>query len=191
MKKEYTIKQMAETRWFYTFTEPNAKGEKLVIEIMKCTNSGGNHSLPVLWHKNGMIDRVLETYWSIETYATDTEGMCYGRYNPQSKLSDDSKRAVINFDWMFEATEENKEKLIDEVYKLASAAHGETATETKVRKVKEYAEERNVEVLTEMPEGWLDLGYCTAPIGSTWIGNMKPSLHTLRDVNRKQALLLI
>jgi hypothetical protein len=191
MKKEYAIKQVAETRWFYEFTEPNAKGETIVLELMKCTNSGSSQALPILWHKHGAIDRVLETYWCVETYATDTEGMCYGRYNPQSKLSEDGKRAVINFDWMFEATEENKQKLIDEAFRLFSTATGETATEIKVRKVREYAEERNVEVLTEMPEGWLDLGYCTAPIGSTWIGNMKPSLHTLRDVNRKQALLLI
>jgi hypothetical protein len=191
MKKEYTIEKAAETRWFYNFTEPNAKGETLTIELSHCTNSGGSHALPVLWNKKGYIDRVLETYWSIETYVKDTEGNCYGRYNPQSKLSEDGKRTVINFDWIFEATEENKEKLLDEVVKIFYSQKGETATEKKIRKVREYAEEHNVEVMTEMPEGWLDIGYCTAPIGSIWIGNMKPTLHTLRDTNRKQALLLI
>ena len=191
MKKEYTIEQMAETRWFYTFTEPNAKGEKLVIELCKCANWGGNNALPVLWKKKDFIDRVLETYWSIQTYVTDTEGCCYGMYNPQEKLREDGKGMVINFDWMFEATEENKQKLIDEVFRLFSVATGETATEEKYRKVKEYAEERNIEVLTEMPEGWVNLNYCTAPIGSTYIGNMKPNFHNLRDMNRREALLLI
>lgn len=191
MKKEYTVEQMAGTRWFYTFTEPNVKGEKLVIELSKCTNWGGSNALPVLWNKHGYMDRVLETYWSIQTYVTDTEGRGWGAYNPQSKRSKDGKRAVINFDWMFEGTEDNREKLIDETFRLFSIATGETATEEKYRKVKEYAKERNIQLLTEMPEGWINLNYCTAPIGSTWIGNMKPNIHTLKDANRREALLLV
>jgi hypothetical protein len=92
---------------------------------------------------------------------------------------------------MYEATEENKGKLIDETFRLFSSAIGETATEEKVRKVKEFAKERSIEVMTEMPKGWVNLGYCTAPVGSTYIGNMKPNFHNLRDVNRKEALLLV
>lgn len=191
MKKEFTVEQSAETVWYYKFTEQNAKGETFTIELSKCENSGGSHALPILWKKHGYTDRVLETYWCISTYMTDTEGRCWGVYNPQSKRSEDGKRAIINFDWMFEATEENKEKLIDEAFRLFSTATGETATEEKHRKVKEYAEEKNIELLTELPEGWINLNYCTAPIGSTWIGNMKPSIHTLRDTNRKEALLLV
>jgi len=191
MKKEYTVEQSAEKVWWYKFAEPNAKGETLTIELSLCTNWGGNRALPVLWKQHGYIDRVLETYWCISTYVTDTEGRGWGAYNPQSKRSEDGKRAVINFKWMFEATEGNRVKLIDEVYRMFSMATGETATEEKYRKVREYAEERNIEVLTEMPEGWLDLGYCTAPIGSIYVGNMKTNIHTLRDVNRKEALLLV
>lgn len=187
MRKNYTVEQMAETRWFYTFTEVNAKGETLIIELSKCTNSGGNNALPILWYKNKMTDRVLETYWSIETYVRDTEGCCYGMYNPQEKLREDGKGMVINFDWMFETTEENKERLIDEVYRIFSTATGETATEEKYRKVREYAKEHNIEVLTEMPEGWFDLDYCSAPIGSTWIGSSK----SFKDKNRKMALLIL
>ena len=191
MKKEYTVEHIAETRWFYTFTEPNAKGEKLIIEISMGKNDGGSRALPVLWYKSGMTDRVLETYWCISTYVKDTEGRSWGMYNPQSKRSEDGKRAVINFDWMYEATEENKEKLIDETFRLFSSAIGETATEEKVRKVREFAKERNIEVITEMPEGWVNLGYCTAPIGSTYIGNIKPNFHNLRDANRREVLLLV
>lgn len=139
MKNKYTVEQSAETVWWYKFTEPNAKGETLIIELSKCTNGGGNNALPALWKKHGYIDRVLETYWSISTYVKDTEGSSFGRYNPQHKLSDDGKRAVINFNWMFEAKEENKLKLIDEVYRMFSSATGETATQKKHRKVREYA----------------------------------------------------
>ena len=191
MNKEYTIKQNSETTWFYYFKEANEKGETFIIELSKCTNSGSNNALPVLWKKNGYIDRVLETYWCLNTYVTDTERNCYGRYNPQHKLSEDKKREVLNFDWMFEATDENKEKLLDEALKIFYSQTGETATETKIRKVREYAAEKNIEVFETMPEGWLDLNYCTAPIGSTWIGNMKPTIHTLKDKNRKEALLIL
>jgi len=191
MKKEYTVEQSAETVWWYKFTDQNAKGETFTIELSKCTNCGGSHALPVLWKQHGYIDRLLETYWCISTYMTDTEGRCWGAYNPQSKRSEDGKRAVLNFNWMFEATEENKEKLIDEAFRLFSEATGETATEEKHRKVREYAEQNNIELLTEMPKGWVNLNYCTAPIGSTWVGNMKTSIHTIRDKNRKEALLLV
>lgn len=187
MNREYTIEQMAETRWFYTFKGTNNKGEKLIIELSKCTNPGGGHALPVLWKQHGFIDRVLETYWSIETYVKDTEGNCYGRYNPQHKLSDDNKRLVINFDLMFEATEENKEKLIDEVYRLFSVATGETATQAKIRKVREFAEKHNVEVVTEIPNGWKETESMTAPIGSTWVSNME----SFKSKNRKRVLLLV
>ncbi len=184
MKKEYTIEKMAGTRWFYTFTEPNAKGEKVVIEFCKCTNPGGNNAIPVLWEKHGYIDRVLETYWSIQTYVTDTEGRSFMRYNPQVK----SGTYKTDFNWMFEATEENKEKLIDEIYRLASSACGETATEEKIRKIKEFAKKNQVELLTNVPEGWKKFkGSMTAPIGTVWVSNKEP----FKSGNRKTALLLV
>lgn len=191
MTKNYTVEQMAETRWFLNFTNINQKGETLVIEITKCENWGSKNSLPNLWYKHGFIDRVLETYWSIETYVRDTEGGCWGAYNPQTKLSDDGKRNVINFDWMFEATEETKEKLINEVFRLFSIATGKTATEEKHDKVRVYAERYNMEVVTEIPEGWIKAESMTAPKGSILISNMKFNLQTLRDKSRKEALLLI
>lgn len=191
LKKEYTIKQSAETVWWYEFTKPNAKGETLIIELSLCTNSGGSHALPVLWKKNGYIDRVLETYWNIEVYVTDTEGASWGRYNPQTKLSEDGKRLVINFDWMLEATEENKEKILNEVYRLFSTATGKTATEEKHDKVRAYAKKYNIEVVTEIPEGWFKTETMNDPIGSVRISNTKLSLKSFRDINRKEALLLV
>lgn len=188
MKKDYTVEQVAESRWFYTFTEVNAKGEKIIIELIKCTNSGSSHSLPVLWKNHGYINRVLENYWSIETFVKDTENNCYGGYNPQHKLSEDGKRMIINFEWVFEATEENKNKLIDEVYRLVSLAQGETATEEKIRKAKEFAKERNIDIMTEIPKGWKKLiGAMTAPLGTQWIYNGE----TFKSGNKRCALLLV
>lgn len=191
MKKEYIVEQVAKTRWFYKFMEPNSKGETLTIELSKCRNTGGTNSLPYLWKKKGYTNRILTTYWSISTYVRDTEGACYGRYNPQTKVEVNPETGnphpVINFDWMFEATEENKQKLIDEVYRLFSSATGKTATELKLEKVKEFAKERGVELYNEIPEGWKDTGGMTAPIGSTWVSNMKP----FKSGERKSALLII
>lgn len=189
MKKEYTIKQTAETVWFYTFTDTNAKGEKLIIELNKCEDwKESKKSLPKLWKKGGYINRVLETYWSIQTYVKDSEGNSFGKYNPQHKLSEDGKRIVINFDWMFEATEENKEKLINEVYRLFSIATGETATEIKHRKIREYAQKHNINIYETIPQGWKILDGClTAPRGTEWISNME----LFKSGKRKEAILLI
>ena len=114
---KYTVEKGCGSLTWIHVTEPNEKGETLLIELSECENPGGKNALPVLWKKHGFIDRVLDTYICIHTYVTDTEGNCYGRYNPQTKLSEDGKRSVINFDWMFENTEENKQKLIDETLK--------------------------------------------------------------------------
>lgn len=193
MKKEYTIEQMEKTRWFYYFKEPNAKGETLTIELTKCEDDPNwKNSNPKLWNKNGCTGSVLETYWSISTYVRDTEGNCFGIYNPQHTTEynpkTDTIRPVINFEWMFEATEKNKEKLIDEVYRLFSTAQGKTATEEKLNAINKFAEERGIEVVETLPTGWKILkNALTAPRGTTWISNMKP----IRSGERKSGLLLI
>ncbi|WP_125154488.1 hypothetical protein [Clostridium rectalis] len=186
MKKDYIIEQTAETVWFYKFTDVNEKGEKLILELSLCEDwKKDKNSLPKLWKKEGYIDRVLETYWSIQTYVEDTEGNSYGMYNPQSKR--ENGRNVINFDWMFEATEENKEKLINEVYRLFSAAKGETATEEKHRKIREYAKEHNIDIYKTIPKGWKELnGALTAPMGTVWVSNME----LFKSGNLKRGILL-
>lgn len=70
--------------WVYV-TESNPKGETLTIELVECTNPGGKNSLPYLWNKEGYTDKILNTYLSIQTYCTDSEGNCCGKYNPQTK----------------------------------------------------------------------------------------------------------
>ena len=105
---KYTVEKGNGSLTWIHVTEPNEKGETLLIELSECENSGGKNSLPVLWKKSGFIDRVLDTYINIHTYVTDSEGNCYGRYNPQTKLTDDGQRHVIKFDWRFGNTEEKK-----------------------------------------------------------------------------------
>lgn len=117
-----TVEERAEGwRWFYTFKEKNEKGELLQIELSKCIpDNSSPSSLPVLWKKHGHIDRILESYWCVSTYVTEDNGNCYGRYNPQIR-KDVHK---LNFEWVIEATEENRIKLLEEFERRAFGKEG-------------------------------------------------------------------
>lgn len=104
-------------RWFYKYEEPTPLGERVVVELCRCENPGGSNSIPALWHKRGYTSTVLDDWWSVQTYAHDSEGNCWGRYNPTVKR--EGARPVIDFDWLFPATEANREKLLREIERRA------------------------------------------------------------------------
>lgn len=112
------IEKVCSTRAFYTFTEKNHKKEKLVVEIteMDADNTYKN-SLPNLWKKHGYTNKLYNSYLCVSCYCYNEEGYCFERYNPTIELSEDKKRNVINFDWLLEVSEENKEKLLKEIYR--------------------------------------------------------------------------
>ena len=111
---EYTIEKMNPkgTREFYHFNDRNSNDERIEIEFTKVENDYKGHLLNV-WYKEGFIKEKLENYWHVEVYVYDEEGNCYGKYNPQI-LPHGTK---INFDWILEATEENKEAILNEIIK--------------------------------------------------------------------------
>lgn len=112
----YKIDKLAKMRELYTFEEKNYKGEKIQVEFTKCIpDNNSESSLPNLWFKNGSIDRLLNTYWCVNVYATQENGLCLGKYNPTEK----SNSTKINFKWLLEATEENKQKILNEIIKRA------------------------------------------------------------------------
>lgn len=188
MCNNYVIEKVAEMRWFLKFKDVNKKGEKLTIHLIKCKDNDSNNSLPKLWYKKGYKDRILENYWSVNTYIEDSEGNSFGLYNPQCKFDKVEKRNIINFDWMFEATSENKELLIKEIYNLFSFAKGKTATEEKNEKIELFATANNVTLYDIMPKEWSELKNAkTAPVGSVWISNME----SFKSRNRKTALLIV
>ena len=98
---------------YWEYPTRNKKGERLVIEVNCCYNTKTKRSLPVLWFKNGWTDKLILNYWSVRHYVYDKDGNCYGKYD-FVKLSEDGKSRVIDFDWIFEATTENLEKLVKE-----------------------------------------------------------------------------
>ena len=115
----YTTEQRTATSTYYHFTEQNKRGERLTVEITECRpDNKSKSSLPNLWQKHGYTKKRLESYFSFATYATDADGLCWGRYNPQTKVEavNGKPRAVINFDWMLEVTEQNRERLLRECY---------------------------------------------------------------------------
>lgn len=99
--RKYTVENRSKYTELITFDELNSKGEKIQLEIVKCTNPGGKHSLPYLWKKHGYIDRILETYWSITTYATEDGGKVLAGgatiHRPSYQKMESSQ--VINFEW--------------------------------------------------------------------------------------------
>lgn len=114
-------------RYWFTAKETNAKGEALVIEATECRhNLKDKKCLMNLWAKNGFIKEPLESYWSISTYVTDTEGNCRLAYNPSCYFytQRDSKGKVIisntriDFDWLLTATEENLQKMLAECARM-------------------------------------------------------------------------
>lgn len=109
---EYTLEKMNQkgTREFYHFNDRNSKGERIEVEFTKIENSNIGHLIN-LWHKEGFIKEKLENYWHIEVYVYDEEGNCYGKYNPQTHGT------KINFDWILEATKQNKEAILNEIIK--------------------------------------------------------------------------
>lgn len=118
----YNFEKIAETREVCTLKkcvngeifDANSKGERIMIEFSYCFPDNTNkNSLPNLWKKYGYIDRVLESYISIDVIATDKDGNSWGKYNPQVKSN------KINFDFMLEVNKENKIKLMETVAKLA------------------------------------------------------------------------
>lgn len=102
----------------YTFEDKTPKGERLVVDLVKCENPGGARSLPNLWKKHGYIDRILNTWIGVDVYVTDEAGNCRRAYDPTVW---DNNGHRINFDWMLEDTPGNRSRIIAEICRRAYA----------------------------------------------------------------------
>lgn len=89
----------------------NGKGERICVEVSTSFNPGGKSSMPRQWHKLGYTPTELQTWWSIQVYVTDADGICFGKYNPQVT----PRKNTINFKWMKEATPGNLRNILKEV----------------------------------------------------------------------------
>ena len=118
MEHSYTIEDKScgkGLRIWYRFEQKNEKGEKILVELVSCTRDPGSRSLPILWKKKGLIDRVLDSWVGVNVYVTSEDGTCRGDYNPQES----GIGHKINFDWMLEDTPENRARVIAEICRRA------------------------------------------------------------------------
>jgi hypothetical protein len=106
---------------YWEYPQTNRGGERLALSVSCCYNTKSPHCLPVLWYKAGYTDRVILDYFCVDTAVYDKDGFCYRKYD-FSKLSEDGKRRVVDFDWVLELSKENLEKLIREVLRRFNKA---------------------------------------------------------------------
>lgn len=141
MEKKMIIENMGKHRTFYKFTEKNKLRETLIVEISETfvDNSLKSDTLPKLWKKHGFTNKLYDSYLNVQCYVTDKDGTCWGKYNPTEKLSDDKKRNVINFDYLLEVSEKNKQYLLDLIYKMFMANAKEIISKEEYKKLhKDY-----------------------------------------------------
>ena len=115
---KYTTKDMtcgSGNRIRYTFEEKNRKGETIIFDLSHCENHDGPNSLPKMWKRAGLIDRVLQSWIVVDIFVYDSAGKCRRKYEP---TVDESGRH-INFAWMIEDTPENRERMIAEIHRRA------------------------------------------------------------------------
>ena len=117
----YELLNGTETRR-YTFDDVNAKHEKIIVDVMKIvTDPTDKHGTAYHWRKAGLTKRIITNYWSVQTYVYDTDGNCHGAYNPTYRPRDTWPHSwVLDFDWIIPATDENRDKLLDEIIRRAT-----------------------------------------------------------------------
>lgn len=118
MNHSYTVEDKSCGRGLrirYRFEEKNEKGEEILVELISCTRDPGSLSLPILWKRQGLIDRALDSWVDVNVYVTSADGTCRGAYNPQES----GIGHKINFDWMLEDTPENRDRIIAEICRRA------------------------------------------------------------------------
>lgn len=117
--KKIKIEKSSQYTTWYKFMDKNKKGESLVVEISEThPDNKSKSSLPNLWLKHGFTNKLYSSYLNVDCYCYDKKGNEHSRYNPTTKLSDDGKRMVIDFDYLLEVSEENKQYLLDLIYKM-------------------------------------------------------------------------
>lgn len=139
---KYTVEQLSPSRWFIRFRTD--KGQNLTVELgrIETPEKLTKSDLMYMWVKNKRLPAPLPTWWDVKVYAYDSEGYCYHWFNPQvkeiteqhtetvypafnwqkpEKVTKTTRRCVINFNWVIEATEQNAKKILDEVEKMANA----------------------------------------------------------------------
>lgn len=109
---------------YYIELDPINDDISMLIEISVITpDNTSKNSLPNLWYASKLTDKVLDTYLSLQTYLTNKDNNCVGKYNVQVINGGFDERLnkvirIINFNNVLEATDENINILVDKVADL-------------------------------------------------------------------------
>lgn len=96
------------------FAQPSAEGEKIRVTLSRGTDTDAKNSLPALWVKHGFTSHRLADWWNVEVVVIAPDGTERRRYNPQT-----TKAHKIDFAWMLPATEENAQRIYEEIARRA------------------------------------------------------------------------
>ena len=114
------VKKCSTSNYSGEFSELNSKGERITYLLTKTVpDNNSSNSLPRLWVKKGITKHLYKSYWNLYVFVHTPDGKCYDKYNPTYKSRKDGKGQELNFEWVLEATNENKEKLLDELERRA------------------------------------------------------------------------
>ena len=130
-------KESGLTLW-YNYNGKNRKGETLTVSLCPVADN----DIMKAWRREGNIPKTQMSWWALNVYAYDKEG-CWGRYNPQTEYHIVIRNGKVireypslNFNWVLEANEGNKVKLLNEVERLfLDAVDNEIETRTIRKKI--------------------------------------------------------
>lgn len=115
------------------YTLKDAKNREVRVYFHKVeTEPGKSYDLMTAWVKAGYMKRHLPSYWTVSVEVED-DGLTwngnkfgygldkdYRRYDDKGKLVE--SHYVIDFDWILEATEDNKQLLLNEIKRRINKA---------------------------------------------------------------------
>lgn len=119
MKVYINAEKASENNLLFKCDQLTNDNEKLVIEFIRVLKDDGN-SVINQWLKNGSLNKCLDSYWYVKTYVTDQLGNCLERYNPIVKSNN-----RIDFNWIMEASENNRFMILNEIMKRAYGPEAE------------------------------------------------------------------
>lgn len=114
LARKYTVTKQGNHE-LYDFKDKNKNGERIIAEIGHYDYEGQPYEVPYLWYKNGTTKEIMQSFITVRTYVYDDQGNCYERYNPTVKKNSNH----LDFDWILENTEENREKILKEIIRRA------------------------------------------------------------------------
>ena len=90
--------------------------ERLLVELTPCEVSYEKYRLGWQWSKRTDFDKTLKTFWYVDVEFHAVNGTVWRAYDPT--VYSVPGRYVNRYEWFIEATEENADKILDEIQRM-------------------------------------------------------------------------